>query len=1271
MAGEQGEAAKPMADGHTDTPTDASSAPVAASPVGMSETGPDTSASDSAAANTQPDFPSESENVPCPQEPPSSNTDDPDVGEAESKGAVESSDDALGFLLLANRIADLRARDDVQQGAAIRIRQKALGEALRAAERARTEAPERCEALGARAARTITGLPRPVREAYGLVPAAPASPDQPARTSAVETSAAKSDDGYEDRRRRRGPEAPAGGDGHGSRWNLVAGFALGAIAIVGGSIPLARLVWRSGHASLQYTAFLLTTLLIFVAGVALERRLALPLAGRTLLVSFCLLVPLVAAVGDALGVSLALGLLGAAVVGPALFLASRTLLQAPVAGSDRTLTTAGASSKTRAGPGFAAALLLLSFGNLLIHDGGGLPAMSELTVYLPGAAAAILVLGVWLELRGRLLTLTPGRMVLTFGALGYAAVVLVGRAVDAWLLAFAHLATPLLVVSAPALYLGGRLFGRDRRRDEDTSEQQRDTNSAATGLVLLVLGGALGLVSFGLSLLAPWAALSTGLTALLLALAAHAKNPTRAGPLAAATAGVLLAAAGLGGLWFGTDPALWPAITRPRLVATFLPTGLLLLSLAAWARRRGGLAGARVPAFATAVCLASATFLVEHGLSQAGVLTMDAASLFALAWILDRPVASSAALLVFAAALRSLLIGPVAWSDAEAGLAVVGLGVAASVAGRGSSPAAALLAAPLQGTAPVVAFGGAALAHLDYNLMTPVAVLALAACCFLWRGAGSEIAADTVGTGTDRGEEGSTVNRTMPRESGSPKAGWRFPWELLGTLAVLLAAVELKDLFTSVAAAVDRPTHLGWSTSWTREFSDAHRLLVRHLSWAPVLAGLAATAAVRLLRPRESRTILLVSAEAFGVGGGVAGAFGSRWGKGNLEQHGGSKRTEAAVIAALDWLARHQGQDGAWRSHGFSERCDAKQDRCWGPDLRTASGKGPGLGDPRFDVGITSLALLAFLGNGHTHKFSSRPELRRVVGRGIGFLKLRQAVDGAIGFDPEHGESIYNHVIATVVLCDLCAISRDPLLRTPAQQAVSWLVKAQNPGLGWRYGVRPGRSDTSMTGWAVMALATARVARLEVPDEAFLGALAWFDRVTLACDSPGCPAGLVGYMGPGDGGSMLNRKQLDHPESYPSFVAAPTMTAVAAYSRVLAGQPRTHRRIRQGLEIVSSQLPRRDAPGVGKKNQTNFYYWYCGSSAVFGAAGPASEAWRLWNESLIAALLDGEGAQRSAKGDCAVGSWDPVGEWGLVESRVGATALNALTLETYYRLDPK
>jgi len=390
--------------------------------------------------------------------------------------------------------------------------------------------------------------------------------------------------------------------------------------------------------------------------------------------------------------------------------------------------------------------------------------------------------------------------------------------------------------------------------------------------------------------------------------------------------------------------------------------------------------------------------------------------------------------------------------------------------------------------------------------------------------------------------------------------------------------------------------------------------------------------------------------DAFGVGHAGAGTpLGDRDGKVGLADGGGGPATEEIVAGALFWLVRHQDREtGAWPAADFARHCP--DGVCRGPDFRDATGAGPGRGDARFDVGVTSLAVLAFLGNGHTHRHSPHPEFKRAVKMGLDYLKGRQRDDGSVGFDG--GETIYNHAIATLALCEAYAISRDFTLKKPAQRAVDFSVAAQNPGLGWKYGVKVGKNDTSVTGWFVLALKAARIADLEVPDGAFRGALAWIDRAT-------AENGRVGYERAGDGGSQIGRRSLPHPDRYPRFEALPTMTAVGVLCRMLAGEKRTDARVQRGLDLLGGRLP---AWSEGERSAVNLYYWYYATYAVFQATTHGSPEWRRWNEAMQQALLP-----TVRRGGCEAGSWDPVDEWGIVGGRVYATALGALTLEIYYR----
>jgi len=375
--------------------------------------------------------------------------------------------------------------------------------------------------------------------------------------------------------------------------------------------------------------------------------------------------------------------------------------------------------------------------------------------------------------------------------------------------------------------------------------------------------------------------------------------------------------------------------------------------------------------------------------------------------------------------------------------------------------------------------------------------------------------------------------------------------------------------------------------------------------------------------------------DAYGVGGGAAGAYGQRWGKGSLVNEGGSPGTESAVLAGLRWLHFHQDKPkGNWDVDDYQKNCKGPGSPC----SHMNNGQSPAA---TFDAGVTGLALLAFLGHGQTHRVG---KFKRTVRRGLKYMKGVQQSSGCFGHT--EGESwIYNHALGTMAMCEAYAVTRDNVLKAPAQKAVDYMVQAQNPGYGWKYEPRDGKNDTSVTGWMVLALKAAKMGKLNIPQDAFNGAIAWFDRVTRVSD------GKVGYMRPGDNGAKLAGRPAT------SFKSVPTMTAVAVLCRIFCGQKRTHKKIQQGVAMLMKNLPEWNKP---KCDKVNFYYWYYATYAMFQVGGPK---WKTWNEAMKKSLLKTQRAGRI----CQDGSWNPIGEWCVVGGRSYATAINVLTLEIYYR----
>jgi len=382
-----------------------------------------------------------------------------------------------------------------------------------------------------------------------------------------------------------------------------------------------------------------------------------------------------------------------------------------------------------------------------------------------------------------------------------------------------------------------------------------------------------------------------------------------------------------------------------------------------------------------------------------------------------------------------------------------------------------------------------------------------------------------------------------------------------------------------------------------------------------------------------------------GIGGGEGGAgrYGDRLGSNRdtfaSGNNGPTIATESAVLAALKWLARHQNPDGSWGSGTFSNQC--------------VGTKCQGHGEADFDTGVTGLALLAFLGGGYTHLSRDEYEDPMTPGRklrfglvvkeGLKWLLARQDPEGCLG--PRVDKYMYNHTIAALALCEAYGMTATQNFRGPAQRSIEFLVAAQNPGRGWRYTARSGDNDTSVTGWAVMALKSAELADLAFPKACYDGIRTWLDEATETSYY------RAGYNARGSGKvvEVGRNEAFEHHES---------MSAVAVLSRIFMNKDR------RDPALGAAALLVKDLP-EWKQNNVDFYYWYYASLALFQYDGDKGPYWNRWNEKMKEALVP---HQKGARDGCQTGSWDPSEDrWGISGGRVYGVAINALTLEVYYR----
>ncbi|MBX3435412.1 MAG: hypothetical protein KF847_19015 [Pirellulales bacterium] len=341
-----------------------------------------------------------------------------------------------------------------------------------------------------------------------------------------------------------------------------------------------------------------------------------------------------------------------------------------------------------------------------------------------------------------------------------------------------------------------------------------------------------------------------------------------------------------------------------------------------------------------------------------------------------------------------------------------------------------------------------------------------------------------------------------------------------------------------------------------------------------------------------------------------------------VARRGGNAQTEQAVRSALAWLAAAQDSDGRWNAARFGA----------GGERRTLLGHDRAGAGSRADSAVTGLALLAFLGSGHTHQGG---EYARHVARGLDWLAALQAHDGSLAGEATTFDRTYCHSMATLAVCEAYAITRDPRLRQVAAAAAGHSVATQNPQDGsWRYW--PGMpGDTSQLGWQLMALKSADLAGLDVPAVVWTRADRFMRSVTR-----GASGGLASYR----------------PDSRPTT----SMTAEGLFCRQLLVD-RLGGAVDDGCYGEAAATLLGEIPGSG---EANLYCWYYATLALCreqDRSPVAKAAWQRWNDGLVRTLL----AQQRTDG-----SWPASTLWGGCGGQVYTTAIAALSLEAYYRYLP-
>ena len=385
----------------------------------------------------------------------------------------------------------------------------------------------------------------------------------------------------------------------------------------------------------------------------------------------------------------------------------------------------------------------------------------------------------------------------------------------------------------------------------------------------------------------------------------------------------------------------------------------------------------------------------------------------------------------------------------------------------------------------------------------------------------------------------------------------------------------------------------------------------------------------------------------------AGGMLGNRNGSGRrtaLRRHGGSAGTETAVNAGLEWLHRVQRSNGSWL-----------------PDDSPNNMR-------YYAEGYTSLALLCFLGAGHV---PGHPGIyRETVDKAVAWLLERQNQRNGL-FGRDIMGAGYNQTVTTLALAEAYAMNRDANLRRAVIKGLEWLYDAQQPSGGWDYNAVKvqNRTDTSITGWAVMAMKSAMIGGIDVDRHAWDEAHRAI--IDLTTETGEVLYSRNGTIYPGRRGvgmcavGLLCRLYWGEHDGSRTFAGSEVpVTSIDKTLAWVTRNPPSERKLHcdnsPWNEIATAE--RANLPTDDEFFHT-VYYWYYGTLSLFSYTGGEGEKWNNWNREMQSAVLPFQHTDRNDPD--SYGSWDVTHPfWGLYSGQLYVTCLNILNLEIYYRYLP-
>ena len=326
-----------------------------------------------------------------------------------------------------------------------------------------------------------------------------------------------------------------------------------------------------------------------------------------------------------------------------------------------------------------------------------------------------------------------------------------------------------------------------------------------------------------------------------------------------------------------------------------------------------------------------------------------------------------------------------------------------------------------------------------------------------------------------------------------------------------------------------------------------------------------------------------------------------------IAQGGGKPEYDEQVISALSWMKKTQNIDGSWKAQGKP-------------------------------VGMTGLALLAYLGHGET---PVSPDFGLAVENAIIYLiKVGEKNRGKLTTSTTNKTWCYEHAIATYALAEAYIACKAynitiPNLKETVMAAGHFIMDNQHKSGGWDYGydtdgTRGG--DTSTTSWHLQALMACKISKL-------------FDQETLELSAKNG----IKYLE----GAKNGRGTVGYGTHGNNLARGPTMTPGAALCFQQWGKG-NRSFTRNAIIWITTTYE------FNYKTDANLYMHYHSSHAMINAGG---KAWADYNTKTMPNLAAAQNED---------GSWNlPGGASHGLSSKHYATCLSTLMLESYYRFIPQ